>query len=70
MNGRTHHDAGYVRTRLRALAALEGGQRALARKIGCSPTFLNDILLGKREPAGKVIAHLGLRRQVTYVPTR
>lgn len=45
----------------------EGSQRALARKIGVSPTFLNDILLEKREPAGKVVTFLGLQRVVTYI---
>lgn len=44
----------------------EGGQRALARKIGVSPTFLNDILREKREPAGKVVSFLGLERVVSY----
>lgn len=44
----------------------EGGQRALARKIGVSPTFLNDILREKREPAGKVVSYLGLVRVITY----
>ena len=58
----------YVRARLRALAVTEGSQRALASKIGCSPTFLNYILLCKREPAGKVVKFLGLRRSVTYEP--
>ena len=64
------HDAEYVRIRLRAMAVIEGSQRALARKIGVSASFLNDILLGKREPAGKVVEFLGLRRRVTYEPHR
>lgn len=63
------HDAEYVRIRLRALASIKGSQRALAREIGVSATFLNDILLGKREPAGKVVSYLGLSRRVTYEPS-
>lgn len=57
-----------VRIRLRALAVVTGSQRALARKIGCSAAFLNDIILGKREPAGKVLAYLRLKRRVSYEP--
>lgn len=61
------HTAEYVRVRLRAMAVIEGSQRALAKKIGCSATFLNDILLGKREPSGVVLTYIGLKRKVTYV---
>ena len=64
------HDSEYVRIRLRALAVIAGSQRALAKQIGVSPTFLNDIILGKREPAGKVVSFLGLQRRVTYEPIR
>lgn len=44
----------------------EGSQRALARKIGVSPTFLNEIIRETRNPTGKVLAYLGLERIVTY----
>lgn len=59
-------DASYVRARLRAETVIAGSQRALAKKIGCSATFLNDILLGKREPVGKPLEYLRLRRRLIY----
>ena len=43
-----------------------GSQRKLAREIGVSPTFLNDILRRKCEPTGKVLAYLRLERRVQY----
>lgn len=55
-----------VRAELREEARYEGSQRALARLIKVSPTLLNAILLGKREPSGKVLVHLNLKRVVTY----
>ena len=55
-----------VRDELREESEYEGSQRALARLIGVSPSFLNDILLGKREPVGKVLEFLGYERVVTY----
>ena len=56
-----------VRAKLKRITSGDISQRELARQIGCSPAFLNDIILGKREPAGKVLTWLGLRRKVTYV---
>lgn len=41
-------------------------QAELAKAIGVSLPFLNDILHDKREPAGKVLEFLGLERVVTY----
>lgn len=63
-----HHDAEYVRVRLRAEAVAAGGQRALARKIGISVQFLNSVILGHDEPAGKLLEHLRLRRRMIYEP--
>jgi len=57
-----------VRVKLKAAAELLGGQRALARKIGVSAAFLNDIILGKREPSGRVVTYLHLTREVSYEP--
>src|SRR5262245_56870965 len=44
-------------------------QAELAKAIGVSLPFVNDILNGKREPSGKVIEFLGLERIVTYKRT-
>jgi hypothetical protein len=55
-----------VRDELREEAAYEGSQAALASLIGISKSHLGDILLGQREPAGKVLAYLGLERILIY----
>lgn len=57
-----------VRAKLKRITSGGISQRELARRMDCSAAFLNDIILGKREPAGKVLAWLGLRRKLTYVP--
>jgi len=44
-----------------------GSQRWLARKIGISPAYLNDILHGKREPGPHTLRFLGLTKRVSYV---
>lgn len=41
-------------------------QAELAAAIGVSLPFLNDTLLGKREPSGKVLEFLKLERVVRY----
>jgi hypothetical protein len=48
----------------------EGTQVELAKKMGISPTYLNDILQGAREPGGCVLDWLGLKRVADYVPKR
>lgn len=59
-------NAAGVRRSLAAQAKRYGSQRALAKAIGVSATFLNDIICGHREPSGKPITFLGLERKVTY----
>ena len=56
-----------VRILLQAEASKLGSQRALARKIGCSPTFLNEVIKGSREPSGPLLDYLRLIRKITYV---
>ena len=41
-------------------------QRAASLWIGVSYQHLNDVLSGKREPAGKILTALGLERVVSY----
>jgi transcriptional regulator with XRE-family HTH domain len=38
--------------------------RALAREIGCSPAYLSDIMRGNRSPGPKILAFLGLSREI------
>ena len=44
----------------------DGTQSDLAKKMGISPSYLNDILNGLREPGGGVLDALGLRRVADY----
>ena len=43
-----------------------GSQKALAIKIGISPQYLEDILLGRREPGESVLNFLGMQKVVSY----
>lgn len=59
--------ATHVRQMLRAyMGANDLTQTSLAKKIGISTPYLNDILLEKREPQGKVLDWLKLQRVVVY----
>lgn len=51
---------------LRKLVKEEGSQRNLAKRLGVSAPFIGDVLLGKREPAAKMLKALGLRRVITF----
>ncbi len=51
---------------LRQLVEEAGSQRNLAKRLGVSAPFIGDVLLGKREPAAKMLKALGLRRVVTF----
>lgn len=59
-------NAEVVRKRLRKASDQCGGQRALARMLGVSSTYLNDVIVGRKEPAGKLLDALGLQRVVRY----
>lgn len=41
-------------------------QKALAEKIQVTPSFLNDVLMGKRNPTGKILDYLGLEKVTIY----
>lgn len=60
-------NANQVRARLGTEAKAAGSQRALAAKIGASTAYLSDVIRGKREPAGPILAYLQLERRVEYV---
>lgn len=49
-----------------------GSMRALAREFGIQPSYLSDLLQGRRAPGPKVLGPLGLRRVklVTYEPIK
>ncbi len=37
--------------------------------MGVSPSYLSDVLAGRREPGPKILAALGLSRRPAYGPT-
>jgi DNA-binding transcriptional regulator YdaS (Cro superfamily) len=43
-----------------------GGQSAWARSVMLTPSYVNDVLVGRRDPGPAVLSALGLRRVVTY----
>lgn len=57
-----------VREMLRQKAKELGSQKALAEACGVSDAFISDMILGGREPSGKPLAFIGLRRAVRYEP--
>ncbi len=44
-----------------------GSQKALAKELGISAPYLNDILHYHRLPSSKFLATLGLKKEVLYV---
>lgn len=57
---------GDVLTDLENLCKREGGQRAAARKLGLSPSYIHDLLRGKRDMTEQVAAKFGYRRIVFW----
>lgn len=43
-------------------------QTRAAGSMDISAQYLNDVLTGKREPAGKLLLAMGVERVVTYRP--
>jgi DNA-binding transcriptional regulator YdaS (Cro superfamily) len=44
----------------------EGSQKAFARRVGLSESYLSDILNRRREISPRILKFLGLERVVTY----
>ena len=42
-------------------------QSSLAKEIGVSRSFLNQVIKGTLPPTGKILDHLGLRAQTVYI---
>lgn len=51
-----------VRERLKARMEQVGGATAWGRRHGVSPTYLGDVVHGRREPGAAVLRPLGLVR--------
>lgn len=43
-----------------------GSQAALAREIGCTRDYINQFLLGKRNPPARLLAYLGYKPVISY----
>lgn len=52
--------------RLRAATSAAGGQKAFAKAHGFTPGYIHDVLHGKRAPADRILAAIGVERIVIY----
>ena len=57
----------YVRSRLEKSCDALGSQKAFAAKHGISQPYINDVLLGRREPGEKILRALKMKKVVGYV---
>lgn len=55
---------------LRLACERAGSQAAWARANGMSSVYVSDVLSGRREPAGKLLAALGVERAIAYRKVR
>lgn len=53
---------------LQQLVAEAGSQKDLASRLKISAPYMNDILLGRRDPSKKLLNALGFEQVVTYQP--
>jgi hypothetical protein len=58
-----------VRARLRAAIEQAGGQRKFAEAHGFTPSYVHDVLHGKRGFADRILQALGLERVERYRET-
>lgn len=63
----TEHTEDDVRAMLAKLREEAGGTRALATSLGLSPSYVSDVLNGRRGPGPDFLKALGMRRVVRYV---
>ena len=53
---------------LRTLVRELGSQKAAAKRLGFTASFINDVLQGRREMTEALAAKLGFKRVVSYAP--
>ncbi|HMQ34462.1 MAG TPA: hypothetical protein PKD53_27245 [Chloroflexaceae bacterium] len=58
-----------VRAELRSAVAEASSLRQWARQHKLSPSYVSDVLSEARRPGEKILAALGLRRQIVYEGT-
>lgn len=52
--------------RLRAACVAAGGQAAFAKANGMTASYVGDVLQGKRAPAERILAAIGIERLIVY----
>lgn len=52
--------------RLRAACDAAGGQKAFAKQHQLTPSYVHDVLHGRRPPADRILAALGIERVTVY----
>lgn len=52
--------------RLRGAIIAAGGQRQFARAHGLTPAYINDVLHGRRALADRILAAIGVKREIIY----
>lgn len=55
-----------VLDRLRKAVTDAGGQRAFAAAHGLTAAYVNDVIHGRRALADRILAMIGIKREVTY----
>jgi plasmid maintenance system antidote protein VapI len=55
-----------LRKELIRLLKQKGSQSSLAREIGISSSYLNDVLRGKRQITERIAGHLGYKRSIVF----
>lgn len=65
-SGAITFSAGQLLAILRARTRKLGSQADLARELGVSTGYLNDVLQGRAEAGDKILRPLGLERVVAY----
>lgn len=56
--------------RLRVACQNAGGQKAFAKLHDFTPAYVSDVLRGKRGPADRILAAIGLERVIIYQKRR
>lgn len=52
--------------RLRAACVAAGGQKAFAEQHKLTPSYVHDVLHGRRPPADRILAAIGVERVIVY----
>ncbi len=52
---------------LAKMAEGEGGEQALARRLGVSLSYVHDVISGRKAPGPGILRPLGIERQYRYV---